>query len=143
VKNAFRLLIIAEAVTAISVFILDTVYEKKLPIKLQEYLSSYYNQPSSPLDFFGGYFGLLLLILFVISWIGLFYFWNPARLIYVFGWAASIAILPFGGPYVGHQIPSIFDTIHTLIGGIIIGVIFFSPIRDMFQKALGLTSQST
>jgi hypothetical protein len=41
-KNVFRILIVAEIISAISVFILGTIYEKKLPIELQKYLNHYY-----------------------------------------------------------------------------------------------------
>ena len=75
-----------------------------------------------------------LLILFLVSSIGLFFFWRPARIVYLIATVAGLLLTPFFGPYVDAGWGTAFDEAAILVSGVILALIYFSPLKDLYEK---------
>jgi len=112
------------------------VSRPNLPPELQQYLNSKHSLLLS-----GNYwelaFGLLFLLLFVVSFGGLYFFWPPARIFYcallVVGIVGALCL----GPRVQSGWVAAMDDIASMLAGIIFYVAFFSPVRERFRKEKG------
>ncbi|HTG44705.1 MAG TPA: hypothetical protein VK633_09250 [Verrucomicrobiae bacterium] len=77
---------------------------------------------------------LTALGLMTLSLAGLFVLWRPARLIYTM-YLLSIAIgVVLSGVVVESSLTSVLSFMNTIISGLILGMIYFSPLREHFDK---------
>jgi len=79
-----------------------------------------------------------LVILFFLSSIGLFFFWRPARIVYLIATVAGLLLTPFFGPYVDLGWATAFDEAAILVSGVILSLIYFSPLKDLYEKPAAL-----
>lgn len=69
----------------------------------------------------------------VVSWIGLLNYWVPARILYLGAWAAWLVLVATAGPSVMTGPGAAIETLEHLVGGAIIGVVYFSDLRRRFD----------
>src|SRR5262249_16305695 len=70
----------------------------------------------------------------MVSWIGLLQYWWPARILYVGSWAAWIVLVLASGPSVTTAAGATIETIDHLVGGAIIGLVYFSDLQKRFEE---------
>jgi len=75
-----------------------------------------------------------LLILLLVSSIGLFFFWRPARILYLITSVAGLLVTPFFGPYVDAGWGTTFDEAATIVSGVILALIYFSSLKELYEK---------
>ena len=70
--------------------------------------------------------GLILLVLLVVAWVGLWRnaSWAPA--VYAIMWVSCVVTVPFSGPYVGTAIEEMFDFVGTSAGGGILALVLLT-----------------
>ncbi len=134
-KKVLHLLIIAEIVFASLGIIIDLYLEKTLPQEIQEYIVRSEMAEITYSQFFAVIFGVLLIILLIVAWIGLWKLWRPARRLYTLCWLCGLPIYLFLEPVVYYTpLGAIFSEICTLSAGMIFGAIYFSELKMTFMK---------
>ena len=71
------------------------------------------------------------------SWIALASFWRFARGLYVFSWTLGMLIILFAGPSVRTSVSAMFREMNALVGGAIIGLVYFSELARRFERSVG------
>jgi len=77
---------------------------------------------------------IVLLICVLVSNIGLFVFWRPARLLYFCTLMGGVALAPFYGPYVDAGWGTLFGEAAMIISGVILALIYYSPLRGLYER---------
>lgn len=79
-------------------------------------------------------FTLLLIIAGLVSRIGLFVFWRPARMIFLLTIIAELVATPFSIPETHTGICAMLNEATIYIAGVILALVYFSPLRDLYPK---------
>jgi hypothetical protein len=132
-KRALRFLIVAELLLAIIGGVLTVFTTSLLPEELQAYEQAVAEAGYTTREWVLLGVGIVLLILVLISSIGLFVFWRPARLFYLLTLIAGVALAPFYGPYVDAGWGTLFQEAAMIISGVILALIYYSPLRDLYE----------
>jgi hypothetical protein len=75
-----------------------------------------------------------VIILLLVSSIGLFFFWRPARMLYLIALVAGLLLTPFFGPYVDAGWGTTFEEAAVIVSGVILAPVYFSPLKDLYEK---------
>jgi hypothetical protein len=70
----------------------------------------------------------------LVSWIGLLNYWWPSRILYVGAWLAWLVLVALSGPSVMTAAGAAIETLEHLVGGTIIGVVYFSDLSKRFEE---------
>ncbi len=68
------------------------------------------------------------------SWITLASFWRFSRGLYVVSWALGMLLILFAGPSVRTSVSAMFREMNALVGGAIIGLVYFSELAHRFER---------
>jgi hypothetical protein len=82
--------------------------------------------------------GIVLLPLVLTTLIGLFVFWRPARILYLLQACLSLVVTPFLGPTIETGWGTCFLNLNMLLEGVLIGLLFFSPVQELFRRPRGI-----
>ena len=69
------------------------------------------------------------------AWVGLLNYWWFARRLYVIACIASTTRILFSGPSVATPFGAMLDTLNSLVGGVILGLIYFSDLSRRFERS--------
>jgi len=130
--NTFRILVIAELLLSLATVVADLTTGSMLPEPLQAYLEST-SAELTPLLGIAILLALSVLGLALISCIGLLIPWRPARLLYTLSYLFSFPIYLMVGPTVSTEITAFLTQFGMFLGGVIWGLIYFSPLKVHFQ----------
>ena len=133
-KNFLRILIVVEISLGIISVVVSLLTESALPEPLRAFVKA-----ESEAEMAVGTMIMIattipLLILFFMSSIGLIFFWRPARIVYLTATVAGLLLTPFFGPYVDAGWGTAFDEAAILVSGVILALIYFSPLKDLYEK---------
>jgi hypothetical protein len=132
----FRCVLICTAVVIIATSLVWLLTRDQLPYELRRYL----NQRHSEIVSDGGLpqllFLLLPVVLFVTSLIGLFFFWPPARVFYCGSILTGIVEVVSVGPRVTTGPVAALGEVVSILLGVILYMVFYSPIREEFRRNL-------
>jgi hypothetical protein len=82
----------------------------------------------------------------VLAWLGLVNRLKPARPLYVGSWAGYLLLISLRGPNVSSSVGYALDMMMALVGGMIVGVVYFSDLapkfRNLPRSADGLVERS-
>jgi hypothetical protein len=129
-----RIFIIAELLFLIASIVSEWTLRSTLPVQLQNYINDSDALPISTMQIV---FMLLLIpvvILFILSWVALWRLRRWARLLYTIAWVVSLPFVVPLGPYIMTGLGYTLETTSTLFGGLILGLIYFSDLREMFES---------
>ena len=70
-----------------------------------------------------------------VAWIGLVSHWSFARRLYLFSCATWVLQILVAGPRVTTSIGAMFTVVNATVGGIIIGLVYFSDLARRFERA--------
>jgi hypothetical protein len=76
---------------------------------------------------------LVTLLLLIISLIGLWNFWPPARWLYGTTILLSVLLTGLSGPFVVSALTNTLGYIENVLSGLILAVVYFSPIKEYFE----------
>jgi hypothetical protein len=133
-KRALRFLIVAEILLAIIGGVLTVFTTSLLPEELQVYEQAVAEADYTAREWVLLGVGIALLVLVLISSIGLFVFWRPARLLYLMTLIVGVLLAPFYGPYVDAGWGTLFEEVAMIISGVILALIYYSPLRDLYER---------
>lgn len=119
-QRLLRILILTDVFCAVAVVIAAIIFEGTLPEPLRGYLATEELHPLLLIV------ALVLLVLLIAAWGGLWRSasWAPAA--YAAMWVGCVVILPFGGPHVGTGIEEMFDFVGTAAGGGILALLLLA-----------------
>ncbi len=69
------------------------------------------------------------------AWIGLVSYWSFARRLYLVSWAIWILVILVSGPRVSTSLGVIFSVMNAMVGGVILGLIYFSDLAHRYERA--------
>ena len=70
----------------------------------------------------------------IAAWVGLVNRWWFARRLYVIACAASTVLHLFSGPSVATPVGAMLDRLNWLVGGAILGLVYFSDLSRSFER---------
>jgi hypothetical protein len=71
----------------------------------------------------------------LLAWVGILNLWRPARAIYFWTWVATLLLLPLESAWVFSPVGYMLDSVATLFGGAVLGVLYFSDASRWFERA--------
>lgn len=107
-----------------------------LPEQLQAYLSAQNGAAWSSADSFTALVFVPLAGLLGAGWIGLWKMKRWARAVYTTAWGLGLLTLPLLGPSVAHGLEYALGDVATLVAGMILSLIWFSPLAERFRQQL-------
>ena len=69
------------------------------------------------------------------AWIGLVCYWRFARGLYLASWVIWILTILFSGPRVRTSVGAVFSVMSAVVGGVIIGLVYFSDLARRFERS--------
>ena len=133
-RGFLRSLIIAEIGLGVIGVVVSLLTESLLPEPLRAFVEAEAEADISTREIVMLATAIPGIILFVVSSIGLYFFWRPARTLYVITIVFGLLWTPFFGPYVDAGWGTVFEEATIIISGIILALIYFSPLKDYFDK---------
>ena len=131
----YRIALVAEWVLALGAAAIGIATEPLLAPELRAYLDRQAGAPLTALDLIGTVAGLAFLGLAVAATVGLFRFRNWARrlflLLTLFGFVPVVAM----GPTVETGAATALAEAATLLSGVILALVYWSPVRDRFENS--------
>jgi hypothetical protein len=131
-ERALVVLVAADVFLAFAGIGVDAFFGWTLPGALRDYVrgSGSFNLRQ---------FGLLVLwgltaACAITAWVGLVSRWWFARRLYVIACAASTVLLLFSGPSVSTPVGAMLDRLNWLVGGAILGLVYFSELSRSFER---------
>ena len=141
-ERALVVLVAADVFLAFAGMGVETFFGWTLPGALRDYV-----RWSGSFTF--RHFGLLVLwgltaACAITAWVGLVNRWWFARRLYVVACAASTVLVLFAGPAVSTPVGAMLDRLNWLVGGAILGLVYFSELSRSFERrAAPLTHGAT
>ena len=134
-KRALRLLILCEIAVIVIGMVAESVGTRFLPAPLRSWVTQQYEAEPTARDFILFGVALLWLGVAIVSWVGLWRLWRPARPMYLVIVGAGIVLEALTGPWVYIGPTAAIWTAHSVLNGLIVGVIYWSPIREAFAHS--------
>jgi hypothetical protein len=110
--------------------------QDSLPDPLHQYLAAENNRELRSVDIWVTVFSLPVFGLLIASWIGLWKMRKWSRAAYTTAWGLSILAVPLLGPSVMHGFEYMLGDIANLVAGMILSMIWFSPLSSQFRPKL-------
>ena len=133
-QRILRYLIVAEIVLVVLMVAAAFVEDRFLPPLLQQYQESISSDEFSSTDILWLAVGIPALIVSIVAWIALWRGWRIGRRLYTIGWIAFLPVIAFTGPLVQTGAVSFIDTVSSLVGGVILGLLYFSDLRQQYDR---------
>jgi hypothetical protein len=130
----FRVLLILYPLLIIAGIIAAFAQEAFLPEELRLYEESQIEQRLTAAMVVIIIFTLISLLADFVGWIGMLFFWRPARWIFLVSQCMFLAVTLFFGPSVSHSITDTLEVAGSIVTGAILAMAFFSPVRERFLQ---------
>jgi len=135
-KNVFRTLVISSAVLALFAESIDYFFPNLVPAELRNALQEF-----EPLEDKNGYLqyielgvALTLTLAWLVSVVGLFSFWSPARALFVASLLVPIVWAGTLGPQVMSGQSEALMLLSLFFAGIITAIMYLQPVSGYFRK---------
>jgi hypothetical protein len=129
-RLTFRLIIAAQAIVGILAGWQSIAGRGSLPSPLREYALSQPDPAGAEL-----WLGLIFLILSIVTTLGAFLFWPPARPLYAASFALAFLAVPAFPPVVQSPLASTLQLAGTALSGFTIALMYFAPeIAALFHR---------
>lgn len=132
--RTLRILIVAQVASRILAGCLGIMTEDSLPPELRSHgwIRTETAAESWPLQL---WLGPPLLVIYVLASIGLYAGWRPSRFMYLVYVLFLILVVPMIAPMVETGLTYAAGLCATALSGVILGVVYWSPLREQFEKA--------
>ena len=137
-KGFLRTLIVAEVGLGLLSVVVSSLTETLLPEPLRAFLKAESEAEMTARTMIMGALTIALLVLWLLSSVGLFFFWRPARMLYLVVTVVGLLVAPFFGPYVDAGWGTAFDEASLIGSGVILALIYFSPLKNLYEKPAAL-----
>lgn len=134
-EHVLVLLVVLDVLLAFAVIGSEMFFTKFLPDGLRDHVVSQLRLPTSLWD------GVLFVLwtssicLTLAAWIGFLNLWWFARRLYAIAWTNWTLLVLFSGPSVLTPVGAMFNTLESLVGGLILGLVYFSDLSRYFERS--------
>lgn len=142
-ERVLGILILFELVLGVLGIVIEYALEPSLPAVLRAHVAMHEGAAS-------GFCGTLLTVLWVavvagtvLSWLGLVNLWRAARVLYLCSWVGYLTLLFLRGPVVSTSLGCVVQMLMALVGGAILGIIYFSDLRTRFRPLWTARGEAT
>jgi hypothetical protein len=132
-QSILKRLIGCEIVLIILAVGVEAIQYSNMPPLLQQYEESLITPNWSWRDWVMLCLGIPSLVLLLAAWTALWRGWRSGRCLYTIAWCALLLFNLFLGPTVTFALTGTLDSTATLIGGIILGLLYFSDLRYQYE----------
>ena len=129
-----RSLLVLKMVFLATGVVLSMVLESSLPEPLRTYLESTAEADPTMSEWMAVGTGIVLLGLLGIATVGLWFFWPPARGMYLATTLAGFALTPLFGPTVEDRWSGVCGDIVMFLAGVVLAVIYWTPLAERFAR---------
>lgn len=133
-RRVLRTLIVAEVAIMVLSIAVEIIAEQFLPEPLRAWLEREVESPTTVADVVLLLVALPLLAAIVVSWVGLWRLWRPARWIYLLAVVAALLLEAVAGPWIYSGPGAALSTAQSLISGMIVALVYFTPLSAAFQR---------
>jgi len=133
-QRILRYFIVAEILLVALMLAAAFVEDRFLPPLLQQYQESISSDELSSTDILWLAIGIPALIVSIVAWVALWRGWRIGRRLYTIAWVAFLPTIAFTGPLVQTGPVSCLDTLLSAIGGVILGLLYFSDLRQLYAR---------
>jgi len=133
--RALVVLVAADVILAFASIGAELVFHWTLPSSLQDYVTSRLWLPSSPCENALFVLWCATVLCTMAAWIALLNVWWFARRLYVVAWATWTLLVLLSGPSVLTPVGAMLDTLDSLVGGAILGLVYFSDLSRHFERS--------
>ena len=130
--RALLILVIADFALVILTLVTEVAFNPSLPVPLRDYGGLGARLTIGDILRFPLWITIVMATL--VSWIGLLNYWWPSRMIYTVAWIAWLALVALSGPSVMTAAGAAIETLEHLVGGAIIGLVYFSDLSKRFEE---------
>ena len=124
-------LVLADIFLVILTLVAESAFFSTLPDSLRGH-ASMPQLSLTEIALFPWWFAIVVATL--VSWFGLLNYWWPSRILYVGAWLAWLVLVALSGPSVMTAAGAAIETLEHLVGGAIIGVVYFSDLSKRFDE---------
>ena len=135
-KKQFRILLTLSILTAVASTVAGVLADSwLLPQPLRDYQQAQHAVRPTVGGLVLSILGLPGLIAGIVSIVGLYRFWPCARWLSVTAWTYALVWMPFSPwPVIENALAGALSQCSTLLAGIVLAIIYFSPAADWFEK---------
>jgi hypothetical protein len=137
-RNAFRLLVAAEAMITLGAWYIQPRWWREFPMALWDGVLEYF--PVGPLEEVAAGVTPFAMALSLMASIGLLLFSRQARIVYAVVWGWWLVSSLVGAPRLGYGLYSLVVSLIGLLGGAILALAFYGPIADVFAAKKAATA---
>ena len=134
-RRLLRQLVVAEVVLIVVLVIVEFIAERFLPRPLREWTDAQWDDDLAPVEVLTLVIALPLLVGLVVSWVGLWRLWRPARRIYLLVLIGGALLQVIMGPVVMSGPGAALSTLQSAVSGLIIALIYLTPLSAAFDHA--------
>jgi len=135
-RRNFQIIVVFSQLLAIAIVVVQYVTESSLPPELLGYLSNYESilipDKQSILELLTDIPFLIQTLLGIVAAVGLILFTTWGRPVFLIYIAAELVLSLLMGPYVSTGWTVFVGYVYSILEGMILALIYFSPIRKMF-----------
>jgi hypothetical protein len=128
-RTLFRAVVLTSVALTIVAGWLVTATRHQLPSPLREYATS-----DLPLPGWLVAIGGLMVLLTIVTAVGLYRFWRPARWLYLASIALAYAVAPLAPPVVQTSLASAVQSLGAVLSGVMVGLMYFSAVAEEFRR---------
>jgi len=132
-ERVLSILILSELVCGVLATMSYFALKPFLPAPLRDYLATDEAAAFRPYDAILWSLWIAVVVTTVLSWIGLLNLLRSARPLYLASWAGYFVLLLLRGPVVSTSVSFVIEITMALVGGAILGMIYFSELGAKFR----------
>ena len=129
-----RFLVVADVFLAFGSVGAQALFGWTLPPELQAFTHDRFNRLPGLLDVFPLFLVWTTSVCALVAWVGLLTFWRHARGVYVASLSFWLLHILFAGASVKPSVAALFTTGNAVIGGMILGLVYFSDLARRFER---------
>jgi magnesium-transporting ATPase (P-type) len=129
-RRLFRATVLAGIVLTVTAGVVRSMESSRWPEALRAYDQSRADPPT-----FEIIIGLLFIVLTIVTAVGLYRFWRPARPLYLMSMGLAILVSPALPPEVLGGGQAALMTAAAMVAGVMVGLMYFSPVAQEFEPA--------
>ncbi len=131
-RNTLTGLVIAQLGVGMLYILLSYLRLPSLPLPLRLWLDSRNQVDTEAWICFA--LGVFVLGTHLIASFGVLVLWRPARTLFLVSTVATLPVTLLNGPYVASALATALDELTVLLGGLILGLLYTSPLRRQFDR---------
>ena len=132
-RKNFRILLVLSWLLVIAGVIVSFATENSLPPELQSYLERVENAPLANGEIVLAVVDVTFVVFAVVLTVGLFRFRRWAKTLLPMSFILGLVLIPINGPSVESGWASSLFYLGSLVDGIILALVYFSPLREFFE----------